>query len=283
MKHLWYYRQSMTKTLIWSLSLYFLVCLVLWHYQTQLIFVPSSHLETTPAKVQLNYKDLWLPIKGGQVHGWWIPSTSVKSPVLLYLHGNSSNLGNLVDRIQRFHQWGYGVLLIDYRGYGHSFGPFPNEKRVYEDANTAWSYLTERQQIQASQIVIYGRSLGGAIALHLAVNHPDAAGAIVESSFTSMKAMVKHHFPVPIIPVNFLLTQKFDSLAKVESLQVPLLLIHGSVDTIVPAHMSKALYETVPSSKRLIWIEGGGHNNLSLVGGDHYVDAIQLFIQRYAN
>ncbi|MGF1538238.1 MAG: alpha/beta hydrolase, partial [Elainellaceae cyanobacterium] len=195
-------------------SVHILMGVALWRFQTRFIFHPSAALDATPANVQLAYEDVWLPVDGDQVHGWWIPARA-SAPAILYLHGNGSNLGDLVNRARRFHQWGYSVLMIDYRGYGRSSGPFPNEARVYADAEAAWDYLS--QQVPANHIVVYGRSIGGAIAVELATHHPNAAGLILESSFTSMQAVVKQSPLGAIFPTQWLITQRFDSLSKVRS------------------------------------------------------------------
>lgn len=271
-----------------ALSLYLLTCLALWRYQTRMIFFPDALLKSTPAEVGLAYENVWLPTTNGQVNGWWIsPKSNPRStaneeiPVILFFHGNGSNLGDLVSRAQQFNQWGYSTLLIDYRGYGRSTGPFPNEQRVYEDAELAWRYLIQ-QQVSAARIVIYGHSIGGAIAINLATDHPDAAGLIVEGSFTSMRAMVKYAKPLPLIPVNWLLTQRFDSLEKVKLLQVPLLLIHGTADDVVPPAMSQTLYEAAPPNKTRILIEGSGHSGLPAVDRDFYASSVRSFVEKYA-
>ncbi|NBD18961.1 MAG: alpha/beta fold hydrolase [Cyanobacteria bacterium] len=269
--------------LVIQLGLFYLLCCgLLWYYQERLIFFPSSVIETIPSDVQLHYEEVWLTVDPGQVHGWWVPSQSEQSPVLLYLHGNGSNLGDLVSRLQRFHQWGYCVFLIDYRGYGRSSGSFPNEKRVYEDAQEAWRYLTAEKLIPEGKIVIYGRSLGSAIAIELGVSHPEAAGLILESPFTSLAAMAKEKFPIPLFPLNWLFTQKFDSLAKVPLLQTPVLLIHGKKDKVVPPPMSRTLYKTISSPKTLVFIPEAGHNDLPIKGDRLYIQAVQDFIIRYA-
>lgn len=251
------------------------------------MFFPSSLLDSKPTDVGLQYNDVWL--QAGQ-HGWWIPpvgqsanQSKLDLPVLLYLHGNGSNLGDLPHRLQQFNRWGYGVLAIDYRGYGQSTGPFPNEQRVYEDAASAWRYLTKQRGIPAERIVLYGRSIGGAIAIHLAMTQTDVAGVILESTFTSMQAMVSHYLPLPILPVAQLLTQRFDSLAKVRSLCVPILFMHGTADRVVPAAMSQHLYEAARAEhKTLIWIDNAGHSNLPTVGGERYNQAVRTFMARYA-
>lgn len=172
------------------------------------------------------------------------------------------------------------MFLIDYRGYGRSTGSFPNEQRVYADAEAAWRHLTEQQLIPVSRIVIYGRSIGGAIALHLANQCPEVAVVIVESSFTSMSEMVDYRLPIPVIFVDWLLTQAFDSLTTVRSLQILILLIHGTVDAVIPPSMSQTLYDTASSCKKLVWIETAGHDNVPRVGGDRYTHAIESFIEQ---
>lgn len=259
----------------------------LWAGQTRLMFFPSPVLESTPDDRQLTYEEAWIPINptqenGEMLYGWWIPAPRPDAPVVLDLHGNGSNIGDRVYRAERLHRWGYGVLLFDYRGYGRSVGSFPHEAQVYEDAEAAWRYLTETRQIAPDSIVIYGESIGGAIALYLASRHPEAAGVIIESSFTSMSDMVRYRFPVQLVPMEILLNQQFDSLSRVRSLQMPILLIHGLEDDIVPVTMSQVLYEAAPEPKSLVLIPGAGHNDLSIRGGTDYFQAIQRFINQHA-
>lgn len=143
---------------------YLAICLLLFVKQHQFIFFPSSVIERTPEVFNLSYEDVWLPINSdGEtklIHGWWIKSPQPDAHVLLYLHGNAINVGANVGHANRFHQQGFSVLLIDYRGYGRSEGDFPNEKRVYQDAVLAWNYLVQDQQIPPGEIFIYGHSMG---------------------------------------------------------------------------------------------------------------------------
>jgi uncharacterized protein len=260
---------------------YLTVCLLLWAGQARLMFFPSPALKATPASIGLTYETVWLPMPVGQIESWWIPATP-HAPVVLYFHGNSSNLGDLVNRAHRLHQLGVAVLLIDYRGYGRSSGAFPSEASVYEDAAAAWHYLTQTRQIAPNRIVLYGQSLGGAVAIELALRHPDAAGLIVESTFTSMRSMVAWRLPVPLLPFDWLLTQRFDSLSKVGLLQVPILLIHGMADETIPASMSQTLFTAAPQPKQLLLIPGANHNNLAQQGGEVYLQTLKAFIQRFA-
>ncbi len=156
-----------------------------------------------------------------------------------HLHGNGLNIGANIAHASRFHQLGFSVLLIDYRGYGRSEGAFPNEKKVYQDAATAWNYLVQKLQIPPRHIFIYGHSLGGAIAIDLAVKHPNAAGLIVESSFTSIREVVAYRNLFWMFPVNLILTQRFESIKKLPQLRMPILFIHGTADSTVPFFMSQ--------------------------------------------
>jgi pimeloyl-ACP methyl ester carboxylesterase len=126
--------------------------------------------------------------KTSQIHGWWVPASATsEAPVWLFLHGNGSNVGDEVKRAFWFHQLGFSSLLIDYRGYGRSPGNFPTESSVYEDVEAAWNYLTQLRQIPPEKIFVYGHSLGGAIAIELALQHPEIAGLAVEGTFTAMR------------------------------------------------------------------------------------------------
>ncbi|MDP5338641.1 MAG: lysophospholipase, partial [Nodularia sp. (in: cyanobacteria)] len=237
---------------------YIAICLLLFVKQPRFMFFPSSVIERTPEVFNLLYEDVWLPVTtNGQaklIHGWWIKAPQPDADVLLYLHGNAINVSANVGHANRLHQLGFSVLLIDYRGYGRSQGDFPSEKRVYQDAVVAWNYLVEDQQIPPGRIFIYGHSMGGAIAIDLAIKHPEAAALIVESSFTSIADMVDYRNLFRIFPVNLILTQRFESIKKVPQLKMPVLFIHGTADTTVPSFMSQKLYHAAPEPKKLLLI-----------------------------
>ncbi|WP_333306298.1 alpha/beta fold hydrolase [Microcoleus sp. B7-D4] len=199
--------------------------------------------------------------------------------VVLYLHGNASNVGANVEHAYRFHGLGLSVFVMDYRGYGKSQGDFPSESQVYEDAQLAWDYLVKQRGINPNQIYLYGHSLGGAIAIDLAVRHPEAAGVIVEGSFTSTRAMVNFQKGLFwMFPIDFLLTQRFDSLSKVDRLQMPVLFIHGAADNVVPVEMTKKLFDAAPEPKQLYIVPDGGHTNVAHIGGAEYLQILSQFL-----
>lgn len=265
---------------------YFAVCLFLFLRQNRFIFFPSPIIEKTPASVGVNYEDVWLPVSVGagrveNMHGWWIPAASPEADVVLYLHGNGINMGANVNRAMWFHQLGLSVLKIDYRGYGRSQGNFPTEATVYQDVETAWDYLVEKRGIEPGRIFLYGHSLGGAIAIELALWHREVAGAIVESSFTSMRAMVANLYPLfRIFPVDLLLNQRFDSINKIKLLQMPVLLIHGTDDEMVPSGMSQQLFAAANEPKQLFLVPEACHNDVAEVGCEPYLQAVHQFVER---
>lgn len=273
--------------------IYLITCLALVIGQQRLIFVPSRQIDSTPQEFGLNYEDVWLTVltpegKKERLHGWWIPANVTsdlagrvrKHRVLLYLHGNGGNISHNLGAAQRFQSLGFNLLMIDYRGYGKSNGRFPTESEVYRDSQVAWDYLVQQREINPKNIFIYGHSLGGAIAIDLGVRKPQAAGIIVENTFTSMRQMVDYRSPIyNLFPINFILHQRFDSLSKLKLLQRPLLLIHGSSDRTVPAFMSQRLFDLAEVPKKLLIVPDADHNNVAVVSEETYLTTIQEFIQ----
>ena len=258
------------------------ICLSLSLWQNRLIFKPSSTIEITPEELSLPYQEIWLPVpnqgeNSPKMHGFWLPNTSPNSPVILYLHGNGGNVSSNLWHAKRFHSLGFAVLLVDYRGYGKSGGDFPTEQQVYEDAQIMWDYLVQERGIKPHDIIVYGHSLGGAIAIDLASKNPQMAGLIIQGSFTSMADMVDFLGTYDLFPNGFILNQKFDSISKLKSLQVPLLFIHGEYDDIVPALMSKTLFDTAIAPKGLWLVDGANHNDVAKVSGDKYLQKILEF------
>ncbi|MGL5832376.1 MAG: alpha/beta hydrolase [Waterburya sp.] len=264
-------------------TLYTSSCLLLLWGQPKLIFFPDSYLKSTPQVYGLDYQDIWLRVAQDQVHGWWIPGAQASAPTLLYLHGNGSNNGDLTEIAAILHELEVSVLLIDYRGYGKSSPVFPNETRAYQDAEAAWQYLTQEQQIKPQQIFVYGHSLGGAIAIELASKHPDVGGLITEGTFTSVKDMASLLPGLKIFPLSWLVTQRFDSITKIKSLQTPILILHGASDRTIPPLMAKKLYAAAPEPKYLTIFPEAGHNNLPELNLQQYLSTLQKFIESASN
>lgn len=273
-----------------SIIAYIAICIFLVLFQQRLIFFPSSIIEITPENVNLSYEDVWLPVfhkkgKLERIHGWWIPANSYRSDfqyVVLYFHGNAGNIGAHVEQAYEFHKLGFDVLLIDYRGYGLSKGNFPSEAQIYEDIEIVWNYLLDQRQINTENILVYGHSLGGAIAIELATRYPQMAGLIIKSSFTSIENIVNYKGGVyKFFPVKLLLNQKFDSISKLRKLDIPILLIHGTEDILVPTYMSQELFAVTPVKiKDLYIVPGASHNNITAIAGDKYLNKINEFVNK---
>lgn len=228
--------------------------------------------------------DIPMAAAGGEqrLNAWWWPAVRADAPALLYLHGSRWNLTGQLFRIRQLHDFGFSVLAVDYRGFGKSKGELPSEDSVYEDAQAAWRQLV-RLQPDARRRYVYGHSLGGAVAVELAHRlsrdrhdgeAPDAAGLIVESSFTTLgdvaQVVVDTRWPI-----RWLLTQKFDSMDKIGRVRMPVLFVHGTDDRYVPARFSEALYAAAPAPKKLLLIQGGTHNNSMRRGSADYREALR--------
>jgi len=265
-----------SKTLVWTMAALFVavggLSVLLDAKQREFIFMPHKGLTRTPADHGLAYDDIWLKAgrdgSEGRVHGWWIPAADPRAPAMLYLHGSRFNLGNNLFRIARLHQMGFSVLAIDYRGFGQSDGDLPSESQAYEDADLAWEEL-KRRMPDAARRLVYGHSLGGAVAIELMMHKPEAAALIVESTFTSIKDILSAS-PYWFLPAGLVLTQQFDSLSKISKVKVPVLFVHGTEDRWIPHSMSERLHAAATAPKRLLLVENGGHGNITWIAFDLY-------------
>lgn len=266
-------------------------CAVLEHKERQLVFriEPGTAgwyrgLPSTVQEFELKPKSF----KAGQnIHAWWWPAQRADAPAILYLHGVRWNLTGQLFRIEQLHALGYSVLAIDYRGFGQSHGDLPSESSVYEDARIAWERLKVLQP-DASKRLIYGHSLGGAVAIDLAAElgrqaasakAPTAArGLIVESTFTTL-ADAAAAVTKTSLPVRWVMSQKFDSIDKIREIGMPLLVVHGLKDNYVPPRLSKELFQAALEPKKLLLVPGGTHNNSMRLAGKGYGQAINALLR----
>jgi fermentation-respiration switch protein FrsA (DUF1100 family) len=226
--------------------------------------------------------------KAGQnIHAWWWPAEKANAPAILYLHGVRWNLTGQLFRIEQLRAAGYSVLAIDYRGFGQSKGDLPSESSVYEDARVAWERFKLLQPDPAKRL-IYGHSLGGAVAIDLAAELGQTAardnsalpvrGLVIESTFTTL-ADVAASVANTSLPVRWLLSQKFDSIDKIADIHMPLLVVHGLADAFVPPRFSEQLFNAAQQPKRLLLVPGATHNNSMALGGQNYRKALDSLLQ----
>jgi alpha-beta hydrolase superfamily lysophospholipase len=252
-------------------------CAFLSEKQGELIFRPTRDAWWGFDASRHAYQDQWIDLghDGQKLHGWWLPARRADAPVLLYLHGARWNLTGSVTRIDRWQQLGFSVLAVDYRGFGESANVAPTEELAYEDAEAAWSYLARLAPGKPRYIV--GHSLGGAIAVELARRHPEAAGLVLEATLTSVQDVIAKS-PWGFLPVGLILTQKFDALSKIAEVKVPVMVAHGTRDSVVPFEMGEELYNAANAPKKFVRVEGAGHHNLSGAGFAQYREALtELF------
>jgi len=254
-------------------GLYAAVCLVMFFLQSRLIYFPDSTDLGSPDDLGLPYRDVTLRTEDGlSLHGWFLPGEA-GTPALLFCHGNAGNITGRLESLAVFRRMGFSVLIFDYRGYGRSEGS-PSEGGTYADATAAWRYLTEKAGFDPDRVVVFGRSLGGAVAVELAARVNPMA-LIVESSFTSAPALGQAVYPW--LPVRFLARIRYDSRRRIGRVTCPVLVVHSPQDEVIPYAFGRRLFELANDPKRFLEMRGG-HNDGFAVTGDDYVRGIVGFI-----
>ncbi len=232
------------------------------------VFQPSKN-SWVGASAAAGMQDQWISFESREagtrvkLHGLWLPQPSPTAPVLLYLHGARWDVRAGAVRMRRMHDLGFSVLGIDYRGFGRSTDAVPSEATAHEDARAAWDWLAARQP--KAPRYLFGHSLGGAIAVHLASEVGDVSGLMVEGTFTSVPEVFST-FKWGWLPVGPLITQRFDSASRIGRVKAPVLVIHGSDDRFIPPALGKALYERASAPKRFLLVKGGTHRNANAIG-----------------
>lgn len=247
-------------------------------FEERLIFFPSTTLDVTPSSLGLRHEELTLETVDGQkLHAWFLPSpveVATERYTVLICHGNAGNISHRLDRTLLMHaKLGTDVLLFDYRGFGNSSG-HPDERGTYEDARTAYRYLVDERGVDARHLVLFGESLGAAVALQLATEVA-AAGLVLEAPFTSIRDMAREVYP--FLPSGWVKT-RYENIEKIPGLKTPLLVIHGSDDRTVPFAQGKAIFDAAPEPKRFLRVDHGGHSDAFLVGQDRYWQAWTDFL-----
>ncbi len=240
------------------------------------IYFPSEIIEFTPGEVGLDFEEVFYPTADGkQINGWFIPAKKNRGTIL-FSHGNGGNIGHRIDFFKIFNKLGLNVFIFDYRGYGKSPGN-PSEKGIYSDGKGAYDYLTGRADIDKDKIVLYGESLGGAVAIDLA-GKVTARSLITFGTFTSATDMGRKLYPH--YPVKLIITQKYDSFSKIKNLTIPKLIIHSRDDEIVPFEQAEALFAEAPPPKEFLELRGG-HNEAALENSEKFSQKINDFLLKY--
>ena len=256
-------------------SVYVGLALLLIIFQSSLVFYPEIDREVvaTPSQVGLPYENLHLETSDGvDLHGWYIPAPQSRGTVL-FLHGNAGNISHRLDSVRMFHRLGYSMLIFDYRGYGNSSGK-PSERGTYRDAEAAWRYLTEQRHIPSCRIVLFGESLGGAVAAWLAALQKPAA-LVIASGFTSVPDLGQRLYPY--FPVRWLARIRYDAREYLRSVTAPVLIAHSPEDEIIPFELGRALFAAANSPKQFLEL-AGGHNDGFISMRESWVRVLEDFL-----
>lgn len=263
--------------MIWTVLIavavfYVIVCIYIYLAQEKMIFYPTSDVALTPERVNLEYEEIF--VKAGEVDSicaWFFPKdiNYLTHKTVLFANGNAGNMSYRLETILFLNKLDANILMFDYRGYWKSSGK-PSELATYEDIESCYNWLIEVKGVKPENIILFGRSLGGAVAIDLATK-VKCGGLIVESSFTSTGAMASHVFP--FFPVGFLSKYKYDSINKIKSVNCPLLVTHSSEDEIIPFKMGQMLFDEAKEPKQFVQIRGG-HNDREYLQDSSYREAL---------
>lgn len=241
-----------------------------------IIFFPDPDLIATPADFGLEYEEVFFLTEDKvKLHGWWVPKPG--APTLLWFHGNAGNISHRLENLKLLHELtGVQVFIFDYREYGRSEGRISREG-TFKDALAAYRHVVESRGIPPQKLVLFGRSLGTALATDLAVKHPCGV-LILESPFTNSQDMARLYAPFlfdwrPRVP--------FDNLGKIGQVKVPVMVVHGDRDEVIPVDMGRRVFEAAPEPKELYVIPGAHHNDTYEVGGAEYFARLKAFIARF--
>ena len=267
-------------TLLLSLAgIYVLLSAALYLMQNKMVFLanmPGRALDATPGDIGLEYEDVAITTGNGvRIHGWYVPEDQSATTVLFF-HGNAGNISHRLDSIAIFNELGLSVLIIDYQGYGQSGGK-PSEQATYLDAGAAWDYLVTDRGTSPDDIVIFGRSLGGAIASHLAARTTPAA-VILESTFTSAPDMAYRLYP--FLPVRLLTRLKYPVIENVRRFSSPLLVVHSRQDEMIPFDMGESVFAAAPEPKQMLELTGD-HNGGFMINRDQYISVLGGFLDQH--
>jgi uncharacterized protein len=251
--------------------------LLLYLFQGRLLYFPTSELTATPAGAGLEHEEVWLTARDGvRIHGWYVRAGQGEPRgTVLFLHGNAGNISHRIGSIRTFVDLGLDVLIIDYRGYGRSEGR-PTERGTYQDALAAWDHLVVERGIEPGRIVLFGRSLGGAVAAWLG-KRTAPAGVILESTFVSVPDLAAELYPW--LPARRLVRFRYPTLERMPRISHPVLVVHSEDDEIIPVSHGRRLHEAAGGPADFLALRGG-HNDAFVRDPPTYAAGIGRFLDR---
>lgn len=237
------------------------------------IYFPMREMYSTPNQAGLSYEEIYFRTSDDKrLNGWFIPNNNAEF-IVLFCHGNAGNISHRIEKISILHNLGVSAFIFDYRGYGNSLGR-PSERGLYKDAEAAYRYLVEEHKISKDRIILYGESIGGAVAVDLA-QRLDVKALITEELFTSIRDMAGIAYP--FLP-HFIFSSRFDSASKIKDITCQKLIIHSIDDEIVPFYLGERLFNAARPPKRFLRIRGS-HNTAFLDSEEQFKQGIKNFLE----
>lgn len=267
----------MLRLFIYVAIAYAIVVVLAWAMQDRLLYlrgVPTRELEATPADRGWSYETVSLRTEDGvDLHAWWLPVADARAS-LIFFHGNAGNISHRLESLAQFRELGLSVLILDYRGYGQSEGR-PSEDGLRLDARAAWDHVRRVRDVSAERIVLFGRSLGSAVASELAREHPPGA-LMLESPFRSVPAMAQAAYP--FLPARWLTRMDYANEDYVREVAAPTLVVHSRDDEIIPYEQGRAVFEAAAGPKAMLTLSGG-HNTAFLESRARYIEGLDRFLR----
>ncbi len=261
-------------TILTTIILYIGIVLYFYFFQSHFVYHPKKNIFNTPDALGLEFEDIKYTAPGkSTITGWFIPTKNAKY-TMLYCHGNAGNIATHLDHIYAISKIGVNIFIFDYQGYGNTAGK-PSEENTYQDAETAWAFLIKEKKISPNNIIIYGHSLGGAIASKLATTQP-AKGLILEGSFTDIIEIGQELYPY--LPIKKLCYFKYNSKHNLASIKYPVLIIHSKDDEVIPYKHGEMLYKIANNPKSLLKL-AGSHDETYVVSRFKYRNGIAKYLE----
>lgn len=262
---------------------YAVLVTIAFFFADRLLFFPRRELWATPSERGLPWEDVRFEAADGTpLHGWYVPGAGrgpggAAKATVLFCHGNAGNISHRIDSLAIFHRLGVSTFIFDYRGYGESEGT-PSEQGVYSDVEGAWSWLTKERGVPPEQIILFGRSLGGAVAAYAASRGEKFSprGLILESTFTSLASVGQSHYF--FLPMKLIVGNAFDTLSRLERIDCPVLVASSPEDEVVPGRHGRILFEAAREPKWFLPLKGD-HNLGYMTTGRAYVDGLDAFFR----
>jgi uncharacterized protein len=262
--------------LIAAAAALFLWTIVLMIFEEKFVYFPQKYPQGAYDQAQSipNLRECWITTDDSvKIHAWFAPAESAKATFVMS-HGNAGNLSHRYLVLRSLQRHGYNVLMYDYRGYGRSEGT-PSEDGIYRDGRAAYDYALSLPEVNKAKLFLWGTSLGGAVVIDVAQSRP-ATGLVLESTFTSARDVACIAYP--FLPVQFVMRTQLNSIEKIRDIRIPVLVIHGTRDSIILVGMGRKLFEAASGPKEFYEIPQADHNDTFFVGGEEYFSRIDRFV-----